>query len=757
MVGSGDWVLGLGRRSKESSGEVRTAPQIDANLAGAVISGQVAIGEHIVQIHAEHGAIVNYQPPTARPVPRARQTPIRRLPRAFDLLVGREQLLGELHGSLAHGGPAELVGEPGIGKTSVLRNVSHHLAELQPHGVVYTAAREQPADDLLQFLFESFYDCGGDIVLATAEELSRYLGDRRALIVLDDAELDRDELERVMDLVAGSTFLTASSSRRVWGEGRSFEVHGLDEPAAIALLERELGRPLGADQRARAAQWCRELRGSPLRILQLGGLMRAGVDVSEAFAAGSHGQPGAALERLLAGELSDADRRVIAPLAAVPGTPVPVGVIAATSGVGDAPERLVALEREHVVQSHSPRYTLAPDLGPGLIATREGDRAGAEQVAAARAELVAAIADAEHPAAGGSPGEPEPEVLLALIRDADARGATGEVLALAHAGDRVLGLSGRWGAWRLALDAGLRAATAAGATAQEAWARHQLGSRALGLGDRETAARQLRRALELRESLGDHDGAAVTRHNLDVLFGPPPPPPPPPDGPGPRWPLIVAGALLLALAAGVGIAVGLSGGNSATPNPTTSSSTSTPPTSSTSTTTTSTSSPTHTTSTSTSSSSTPAGPPLSFDPSPVIVPVVVVREHFVKGGRSVSVSNTSPAAVNVESVDFGGEPGYQAVVPSCLQPLPSGASCTLSITVAAVTPPSPTATMTLTLTGLAPATVSVALCQPAPPSGGTSANPGTASSPGTGTTGTGTTGGGTTSSSSSTTSTYQPC
>jgi hypothetical protein len=563
----------------------------------------------------------------------------------------------------------------------------------------------------------------------------------------------------VMDLVASSTFLSAASSRRVWGEGSSFEVEGLDEPSAVALLERELGRRLGVNERSLALRWCRGLHGSPLRILQLGALMRAGVDVGAAVAAGALDHSGAALDRLLAGRLSDADERVIAPLAALPGVHVPSDVVAATSGVADAPDRLAALEQQHIVESHSPRYTLAGDTGPQLIAARDGSRAATERVELVRAELVAAVAGTPPPAEGGRPRGPEGEVLLALVRDADARGATDDVLTLAHAGDRVLALDGRWGAWEIALNAALRAATATGLTAEEAWARHQLGSRALGCGDRETAAGELGRALELRESIGDHNGAAVTRHNLDLLSGPPPPPDHPPNGTPPRWPLVAA-AVVLALAAGVGIAVGLSsGGRTSTQNSTPSSSTTTQRTSSPSTSTASSSSSTHTSTSSSSSSSPPPAPPLSFDPNPVLVHVLVIRSQFVRGSASVSVANTSPQAVFVQAIDFGGEPGYQAVTPSCLQPLPSRASCPLPITVIAKTPPHGNATMRLTLTRLASESVPVSLCQEVPATSSAAVNPGTASVPGTGTTGAATAGTGTTSSSSSTTTTpiYQPC
>jgi hypothetical protein len=533
-------------------------------LSGAVISGQVAIGEHIVQIHAEHGAIVNYRPAVQRAVPHLRPIPIRLLPRPFDALVGRDQLLSDVHSALARRGPVELVGEPGIGKTSVLRNVSHHLAELQPDGVMYTAARGQPASDLLQFLFESFYNCGGEVVVATTEELSHYLGDRRALIAVDDAELGREEFQRVMDVVASSTFLYACTDRRLWGEGESLEVEGIDEAAAVTLLERELGRPLASEEKRVVLDACTALHGSPLRILQFAGLLRSGTVRPGEITAGSVELARAKLDRLLAGELSDRDRRVISPLAAVD-APVPTDAVAAVTGVSDTAERLSGLEERHVVESHSPRYTLAGAPTAGLFSTQGRDHDTAVEMESARTALVGLFA-------GDADGVDvpqrfeEPEFLLALVREADQRGSVRDVLTLARAADRAFALRGRWGAWRVALDAALAQASARGLKAEEGWALHQLGSRALGLGDREEAARHLSRALELRIALGDRAGAAVTRHNLDLLSGPPPPGQPP-KPPRPRPPVIAVLLATLALLVGVALTIGLvTAGGSSSPS-----------------------------------------------------------------------------------------------------------------------------------------------------------------------------------------------
>ena len=715
-------MLGLGRRRKEIGGGAGSATTIQADLSGALISGQVAVGEKIVQIHAEHGAIVNYQTARERPVPVARPVPVRRLPRPFDALVGRGQLLADVHGALARGGPAELVGEPGIGKTSLLRNLAHHLAELQPHGVVYTAVRGIPAGDLLQLLFETFYDCGGETVVATDEELARYLGDRQALILLDDAELDREDLQRVMDVAAVSTFVSAAPTRRVWGDGASFAVPGLAEADATALFERELGRSLGAAEQAVVARWCRGMNGSPLGILQLSGLLRDGQLLS---AASLDTIDAARLEQLILDQLSEADRRVIAPLLAAGRAPVPSQVIAATTDVAEAAARLARLEDRHVVQAHSPRYTLAGGGVNGQPSSGADGAAIYDEAADASGALAEWFTRGREPAGDDAERLAEGELLLALLRDAERRGSRDDVIALARAGDRWLALGGRWAAWRIALKAALRAAAQGGSTAEEAWALHQLGSRALGLGDHAAAARHLTRALELREALGDHAGAAVTRHNLDLLAGPPPPPDDPPPKPRPKLPLVGVGAVLLAVLAGVGLATGLSnGGGSHAVTTLAPAKATTPPSS-------------HGPSSSRSPAQSPGAtqpptgtpgtgppkPPIVSLPASVVVPMSPGGNRLVQGSADPPLTNAGSSPATVTGADVPAT-GYTASL-NCPKSLLPGAKCTVHIDVSG--PPrslTPSATLKVSVAGGESATASVTLCAQASSASGATGNSG---------------------------------
>lgn len=126
------------------------------------------------------------------------------------------------------------------------------------------------------------------------------------------------------------------------------------------------------------------------------------------------------------------------------------------------------------------------------------------------------------------------------------------MVRLVRVAEPILTLAGRWEASRQALTNGLHAATAAADHASEALFSHQQGTLAL-CRDELTAAKQLlEHALELRDQHGDHDGAAITRHNLQILQPSPPTPPKRPARSLRKIPLIAGSSLLAVVALTIG-------------------------------------------------------------------------------------------------------------------------------------------------------------------------------------------------------------
>src|SRR5262249_40578083 len=145
--------------------------------------------------------------------------------------------------------PIEIIGEPGIGKTAVLRHLAHQpRAASFVDGIVYLTARHQSSSDLLQLIFEAFYE-SGQICKPTEAAIRRGLQDKQAMILLDDVHLAQHELEQVLDIAPRSAFAVATRERCLWGEVRSLALKGLPAEDAVLLLEREIERSLDITER----------------------------------------------------------------------------------------------------------------------------------------------------------------------------------------------------------------------------------------------------------------------------------------------------------------------------------------------------------------------------------------------------------------------------------------------------------------------------------------------------------------------------
>jgi hypothetical protein len=534
---------------------------IEAQIQGE-ISGQVAVGNYNIQIGAIHGGVVNVAAPEQQPRPQPRPTPVFLRPRPFPGLLDREEEVNAASTALQSTTPVEFHGQAGLGKTTLLRHLSHHPAATSfPDGIIYLSARHQPVADLLQSLFDAFYESDAPFK-PTDAQVRHALQGKQALILLDDVNLARDEVEALMDTAPGCIFLLASPERRLWGEGRAMALRGLPSDDALALVERELGRPLTPEERPAAQALCTALECHPLRLLQAAAMAReedrslAEVAVrlspSTMLRTGARDKarrtealsPTETLTAEALNSLQEPEQQVLAALATLGGASLPADHLATLTGLADAVPALEALQRRGLVQAHSPRYSLAGTLGDDLQQmwdlTPWAERALAYFTAWAEEQRKAPDRLLE-----------ETEAILRTLEWATGAGRWTGVLRLGRAVEGALALGRQWGAWAQVLQWGLQAARGMGDRAAEAWALHQLGSRALCLGDAATARTSLIKALRLREAIGDRAGATVTRHNLNLLLGAPPAPPRKPPaakaGPSPAaWLTLVAGTMIAA-------------------------------------------------------------------------------------------------------------------------------------------------------------------------------------------------------------------
>ncbi len=107
--------------------------------------------------------------------------------------------------------------------------------------------------------------------------------------------------------------------------------------------------------------------------------------------------------------------------------------------------------------------------------------------------------------------------LLDCLERLDHRKKHKKAIQLARSLSTLLMLLKRWASLLQTLRIALRAGEELGDEAAVAWAEHELGTLMLAAGDVEGAERDLRRAREIREKIGDRRGLAATNRNLQVL------------------------------------------------------------------------------------------------------------------------------------------------------------------------------------------------------------------------------------------------
>lgn len=491
------------QRARDALGNVVTTRD-----DGRVVRAQVGAAEGILVYHSA--------PAQLRPRPAPVQPSLRR----FGGLLDRTEESAAAAKSLQELAPVELYGQSGIGKTALLRHLAYQPRNGHfPDGVIYcNQVNQQPANDLLQFIFDALYESAADYKPRPGE-LRQLLQHKQALVLLDDVELPRKEIEYVLDGAKNCAFLFAARERRLVGEGRALLLPGLPAAEATQLLEQKLERPLAPEERAAAQSICALLAGHPLHIAQAAAIalerkLPLGALASRMQAAHAQGlAPATLLNQQMAAAGSDDEKRALAALAALEGAPVRAESLAAITGADNIEATLGRLAQRKLVEPHAAGYRLTS----GLQAILQRDWDLTEWRTRARAHFTKWAEQNKHDRQQLGAAS---AALLTVFNWAAQNERWDETKRLGKALEGELILSGRWEAWGQVLQQINQAATATGDEETAAWVLHQQGTRALCLGNDETARRLLTEALERRAEMGDHIAAAATQHNLDWLFPP---------------------------------------------------------------------------------------------------------------------------------------------------------------------------------------------------------------------------------------------
>jgi hypothetical protein len=485
---------------------------MDAHVQGASVYGaitaRVAAGRYVLQIGKPSGAEVREASRSERAHIRPRATPVLHRPRLIRGLLDRRAELVAALSALDAGLPLEVSGEAGIGKTALLRHLAHHpRAASFVDGIVYLSARHHSPIDLAQLIFEAFFE-SAEISKPTEAEIRRGLQEKQALILLDDVQLAQEELEQVLDIAPNSAFAVATRERCLWGEVRSVVLDALPDEDAVSLLEREIERSLDLTERSAAARLCATLGGHPLRIKQAAALIRER-DLSLEVWARSIG-PEKFIAELMA-SIDDKQRRALLALSALPGVPLKVQQVSEIAEVSDIEPSLMTLVRSGLVVGNHSRHRLADGVSDRLRRTQD-----LKPWVNRAITYFTAWAERHR----RSPGDllEESETLLRVQEYATDSRRWGEVLQLGRVLEGTLVVGGRWGAWGITLDRCLAAAKALGDRSAEAWALHEIGTRAVCLGDPGKARASLGQAVRQREALNDAAAAAASRRNLGFVL-----------------------------------------------------------------------------------------------------------------------------------------------------------------------------------------------------------------------------------------------
>jgi hypothetical protein len=475
------------------------------------VSGQVAVGSYILQVGDIHGGIVQIAPPSEGPSYSERTYPVNLRPRAFPSLLDREEEFAAVKTALQSSIPISIYGEEGIGKTSFVRQLSHlRETEKFPHGVVYLTFPESLPEDLRQTLFNVFYDCEATFKPTEAEVLHS-LRDLQALIFLDDLNLENDDVLFLLNVAPRCVFVISSTERSLWGEGKLLHLQGLPGKVAMKLLERELGRSLSEPERGDAIKIVELLQGHPLRILQAASLSReSSKSISEILGKLQADVPKGAMLHAALNATSDDQKRNLAILSAAGGKPVLLEHLAAVSQDSNTQKTLQGLISLGLVESDGPRYSLTGDLATTLSSLWD--------LSAWEEALVNYFIRWLEKEAAPALIEKSAEALIYTLKRSGEKKRWREVILLGRALERYFILWKRWQAWAEILDLILKAARALVDRKAEAWALHQMGSRAMCLGDKELAQELLSQARNIRMAIRDRAGARVTQHNLEVLL-----------------------------------------------------------------------------------------------------------------------------------------------------------------------------------------------------------------------------------------------
>jgi hypothetical protein len=436
-------------------------------------------------------------------------------------LLGRDEPISEAYAAVGSQGSIEFTATCGYGKSALLRHIATNAVyDGLARSSVYLLAGSDGLHDLLQRIVAELFTSDPP-VKPTPEQCAELLGQVRAMIVLDDVMLDPGQIDYLLRVLPGCSLLLGTLRPVLGRHGTSRILAGLPSHAAVELITSELGRQLTGGELAAVEHLAVAVDGQPLHLRQAAALVREDGLSFEWLARIAERDPGQ-LDRLSVSVLAGQGRRALAVLALAAGALLPADLVGAMGDIAQIGQSLGLLHRRGLAEQHANRFGLPVCKVAGYRQMLLKDL----QLAAALREFASWLANRDPTTADSLSAA---RAALGIIEWAAELGDWPAVVRLVRVAEPILTLAGRWEASSHILSQGLEAAKATGDHAAEALFAHQQGTLAFCRDELGAARQLLERALRLREWLADSDGAAVTRHNLQLLQPPAAASPPAPS------------------------------------------------------------------------------------------------------------------------------------------------------------------------------------------------------------------------------------
>ena len=426
--------------------------------------------------------------------------------------VGRVQEKRTLMLDIDSGDPlVVIVGPPGIGKKALLRELTWK-EDLDPGFEDGAAVHPHYADtanleDLLQAIWEEFYETDDPGVVLPSRRI-RDLAHKETLIFVPDVSLPPDQVDELLEDMQDAVFCFTAE---VWpSEGNRVSLAGFSDPEEVlGVFQNGYHAAVPDEASADIVAICALLAGHPGLISLLASRAADEAPFSPDEDTG-HPLPGwAATKReMSATELRDwlvpPDQRRVVEIIRATGVHTPRAVVADVAGSEGSIDDAVA---GGLAEAASPRYRVNAAL-TGKTDTNDS------------ALMSKIFSGALVWANSAEPTEiyDDRAFVLRMLGWGAEQARWDDVLRLGKATEVPMALGGRHGAWEEVLEHSRNAARQMEPPDQaaEAWALHQLGSRALLRDDLGDARVLLHESLRRRPK-GDDEARAVTRHNLGLI------------------------------------------------------------------------------------------------------------------------------------------------------------------------------------------------------------------------------------------------